>query len=107
MPVDQIAKILRESPLDRETKLFAIDLITLTEDQTFIQRVMDLILEWKKTDMETVEALQQGLFELAEMYRTNVETLDQKQTRATLDIADQIKSAQQIQKIRQKLINAV
>ncbi len=68
---------------------------------------MDLILEWKKMDAETIEALQQGLFALAENYRTDVEALDQKQTRVNLDIADQIKSAQQIQKIREKLISTV
>lgn len=107
MSLDQIAKILRESPLDRETKLFAIDLLTLTEDPKFIQNIMDLILEWKKADVETIETLQHGLFELAETYRTQVETLDQKQARVGLDIADQIKSQAKIERIRQKLMSLV
>ena len=103
MPLEQLAKILQDSPLDRDTKLFAIDLITLSDDEHFIQSVMDLILEWKKTDTEAVDTLHQALFALAEEYRIRQVVLEQKQQRGAMDVADQISTNEKMQLIRQKL----
>lgn len=107
MGLEQIANILRESPLDRETKLFVIDLLTLSDDERLVKDIMDLVLDWKKTDTETVEILHQALFAISEEYRARMEALERTQQTAGLNIADHIKSEEKIQTIRQTLTAAV
>lgn len=103
MPLEQIAAILRDSPLDVETKLFAIDLIALSDDDRFVQDIMKLILEWKKADTEAVSTLHDALFALIEAHQAQVDTLSHKQTRAGLEISEQIHREEQLEKIRQQL----
>ncbi len=107
MSLDQIAAILKDSPLDTETKLFAIDLIALSDDQRFVQDVMELILEWKKADAEMMSTLHDALFALSEEQRERAATRNVKQARTGMEIADQVMSEEQIEKIRQQLIVSV
>lgn len=103
MSLDQIAAILRDSPLDIETKLFAIDLIALSDDERFVQDVMNLILEWKKADTETMSTLHDALFILSEAHQAQVDALSHKQTRVGLEISEQIHREEQLEKIRKQL----
>ena len=106
MSLEQIAAILRDSPLDVETKLFAIDLIALSDDKRLVQDVMELILEWKKSDVETTNTLHDALFALSETYQDQLASLSKTQARSSLQIADQVNSEEKIQKIRQQLIQS-
>lgn len=103
MSLEQIASILRDSPLDVETKLFAIDLIALSDDERFVQDVMNLILEWRKADTETMSTLHNALSTLSEAHQAQVDVLAHKQTRTGLEISEQIHREEQLEKIRQQL----
>lgn len=107
MSLDQIANILKESPLDTETKLFVIDLIAMSQDEKLVQDVMDLVLEWKKADAEMVQTLQDGLFALVEEHQQRVAAMNSKQALTGLEIADEIKREEKIETIRQQLKKTV
>jgi hypothetical protein len=107
MSLDQIATILKESQLDTETKLFVIDLIALSDNERFVQDVMELILEWKKTDAEAMSTLHDALFALSEEHQARVTALEVKQARTGIEIADRIKTEEKIEKIHQQLLNAI
>ena len=104
MSLDQLVPILQQSPLDQETKLFVIDLISMSDDPRFVQDVMTLLLEWKKSDTETVSVLHDGLFKLAEAFNAQQEQLDLSQQRVALSVADTIAREEKIQKIRDHLM---
>ncbi len=104
MSLDQLVPILQQSLLDQETKLFVIDLISMSDDPRFIEDVMTLLLEWKKSDTEAVSVLHEGLFKLATEFNARQEQLDMSQQRIALSVADVIAREEKIQKIRDHLM---
>lgn len=103
MSLEQIAQILQESPLDTETKLFVIDLVVMSQDKKLVQDVMDLVLVWKKADKEMLQTFHDGLFALVDEHEQRVAVAGTKQARAGLEIADQIKTEEKIEKIRKQV----
>lgn len=105
MQLEQLVKILRESTLDEETKLFIIDLVAFHDDEHFVKKLMELILDWKKTDTEAVAILHDSLFALSEEHKASTEKREHTQHREALTIADAITREEKIQKIRDKILS--
>ncbi len=103
MQFNEIVEVLKNSPLDQETKLSIIDLITLNDDEKFTASVSALILEWKNADGLAVAELQNDLHALSEEHALGTQALERQQRTAGIEIVDAIKSEERMVEIKEQL----
>lgn len=96
--------ILEKTPLDRETKLQIIDVLLVTKDQAQIDELMKKLIEWKLADDAATEQFIEQIKALKQAYDQEIETIENKSQRKTLEVADMITKENKIQAIRKRIL---
>lgn len=105
MPLRKLEPLLRNSILDRETKLQIIDLIVHTKDETSLKALMEHLSAWKQADDETVKQLVDQITALRDSYAQQEEQTEQHKRRKTLELADEVAREEKMQLIRNRILN--
>ncbi len=107
MSLNQLENLLQKSPLERETKLQIIDVIAYANDETTVNHLISLLVEWKKRDDEAMTTLTQQIEALKTQRTQDEETITNKAERTAREIADVVGREKKIQTIRNSIINSI
>lgn len=95
--------ILQTRPLDRETKLMLIDLLSMSNDSKLEDDLFKLVFAWEESVAATEHQLAEGIKKIIDEYNREEQHLDQQQHKATLSLADDLKRQTRIQQLRDYL----
>lgn len=95
--------ILQTRPLDRETKLMLIDLLSMSADPKLEEDLFKLVFAWEESEAATERQLTDGIKKITDEYNREEEHLDKERHKATLTLADDLKRNTRIQQLRDYL----
>lgn len=96
-------QLLIQSPLDRETKLALIDLVSLSSDEKIKIQTYELLREWKEHDTETIRVFQEELDRILKSYESRERALSQKTQHSLLTIADDVQKQSRLHSLRSQM----
>lgn len=97
----RLQKILLTRPLDRETKLMMIDLLSRVTNQKQEDELLQFIFAWDESEAAIEHELVNDLKELMKRYEQERLTLENKQRTSSLSIADDMHREKKIQELRE------
>ncbi len=106
MSWSRFARLLRTQPLDRETKLMLIELLSRTDNPKTEEDIFTFLFAWEEAQASTQKQLLQGIQDLINRYQETKKQLAAKERKATLSIADTIQTQKHLHALR-TLINTL
>jgi hypothetical protein len=95
--------ILQTRPLDRETKLMLIDLLSMTNDQKLEEDIFKLVFAWEESEVATERQLELGIKEIMTKYSQDEAHAEKQKHKASLTLADDLQRTTRIQQLRDYL----
>ncbi|MBI2472963.1 hypothetical protein HYV70_00200 [Candidatus Uhrbacteria bacterium] len=106
MSWSRFARLLRTQPLDRETKLMLIDLLSRTDNPKTEEDIFTFLFAWEEAQASTQKQLLQGIQDLTNQYQQAKNQLNATEQKQTLSIADDLQKQKRIHVLR-SLINTL
>jgi hypothetical protein len=100
MDWNRLGGILKNSSLDRETKLMIIDLLALEPDQMHQEKIAKLVFNWEEADSNLVENLLDTLDTITTDFDNKKEKLDQKKHSDMVAAVDRTVAKHKVDEIR-------
>jgi len=97
---EDLLDALQHGSLDRDTKLMIIDLLVLSDDPKLEEEIGQLVCAWHEADQAIVAALLHKFDEIANKYKEQETSSENKTHKETLTLADDIVREQEIKKVR-------
>ena len=95
--------ILQNRPLDRETKLMLIDLLSMTNDQKLEEDIFKLVFAWEESEAATERQLTEGIKKIMDEYNREEAHAEKQKHKASLTLADDLQRNSRIQQLRDYL----
>ena len=95
--------ILQTRPLDRETKLMLIDLLSMSVDPKLEGDLFKLVFAWEESEAATQRQQTEGIKKIMDEYSHDEQQLDQQRQKTTLTLADDLKRQTRIQQLKDYL----
>jgi hypothetical protein len=99
----RLQHILETRPLDRETKLMLIDLLSMSGDKKLEEDLFQLMFAWEEFEVATEHQLAEGMKKIMDEYRREVQQLDHQKHKTSLTLADDIQRNIRIQQLKDYL----
>ena len=103
MSWSRFAKILQTRPLDRETKLMLIDLLSATNDPKLEEEIFTFVFAWEESEAQTQKALLEGIERINKEYEQAKQQLDQASHKVALSIADDLARQKRIEDLKHQI----
>lgn len=105
MKWERFNRILKTGPLDRETKLIILSLLSGTDDPKKEDELLRLLFAWENTEAASNKALIQGLEGIMTSAQEQELSLELSFKKETKEIADELSKQKRIEELRQHIQN--
>jgi hypothetical protein len=100
---DKLTTILKQSSLDKETKLMIIDLLSLSNNPELEEQISELVFTWHTADTAIVNTLISAFDDVQREYSQKNKLADTRITQQTRQLADDIGKQQRIKQLRDEI----
>lgn len=99
-----LLRILRDSELDRESKLRVIEIVSVSQDEELVNDLIDVLKQWDAGDnMAEAETLA-ALSKIEAHYKEEVDGIERKTSAALERIEDEVEKEDGIGDIRKSIL---
>ena len=95
--------ILQNRPLDRETKLMLIDLLSMTNDQKLEEDIFKLVFAWEESEAATERQLTEGIKKIMDEYNREEAPAEKQKHKASLPLAADLQRTPRLPQLRDYL----
>ncbi|MBI5794299.1 hypothetical protein HZA87_04455 [Candidatus Uhrbacteria bacterium] len=95
--------LLETRPLDRETKLMLIDLLSMSDDPKLEEDLFKLVFAWEESEAATEHELTEGIKKIMAEYTEQEAHAEKQKHKASLTLADDLQRTSRIQQLRDYL----
>jgi len=106
MSWSRFARLLRTQPLDPETKLMMIHILSGITDPKQEEEFFSFVFAWEEAQASTQKKLMDGIHDLTAEYQQAKNQLNAREQKQTLSIADDLQKQKRIHALRD-LINTL
>ncbi|MFA4845248.1 MAG: hypothetical protein WC654_01685 [Patescibacteria group bacterium] len=99
----RLQNILQTRPLDRETKLMLIDLLSMSSDPKLEEDLFKLVFAWEESEVATEHQLTEGIKKIMDEYNREEAHAEKEKHKASLTLADDLQRTARIQQLRDYL----
>lgn len=99
----RLAKLLRTSSLDRETKLTLIDLLAIIYDPKLEEEIFGFVFAWEEAEASTHKELIDGIKQIMDEYEQERANLERSAHTTALSVADDLNRQQRLNTLRKTI----